>query len=36
MPGGRWLVLGAAWGVVAMIAGFLFFASREREFAVRL
>jgi teichoic acid transport system permease protein len=36
MPGGRWLVLGAAWAVVGLICGFLLFTSREREFAVRL
>ncbi len=36
MPGGTWLVLGAVYGVIALVAGFLFFASRERDFAVRL
>jgi teichoic acid transport system permease protein len=36
MPGGRWLVLGAAWAVVWFIAGAGFFISRERDFAVRL
>lgn len=35
-PGTTWLVLGAAWAVVAFVGGGLFFVSREREFAVRL
>jgi teichoic acid transport system permease protein len=36
MPGGRWLLIGAAWAVAGLLAGFFFFISREREFAVRL
>jgi teichoic acid transport system permease protein len=36
MPGGRWLLIGAAWGIVSIVAGFLFFSARERDFAVRL
>jgi ABC-type polysaccharide/polyol phosphate export permease len=36
MPGGRWLLIGAAWAVVGLLGGFFFFVSREREFAVRL
>jgi len=35
-PGGRWLVIGAGWAVVGLLAGFFYFVSREREFAVRL
>ncbi len=35
-PGGTWLVLGAAWAVLALAIGSLYFVSREREFAVRL
>jgi len=30
------LALGAAWALVIFVAGWLFFVSREREFAVRL
>jgi ABC-type polysaccharide/polyol phosphate export permease len=35
-PHAAWLLGGLAWGVVAFVAGGLFFISREREFAVRL
>jgi teichoic acid transport system permease protein len=35
-PPWRVLALGAAWAVVAFVAGALFFISREREFAVRI
>jgi ABC-type polysaccharide/polyol phosphate export permease len=35
-PTYRGIALGAAWGVGLFIIGFLFFMSREREFAVRL
>lgn len=35
-PETSWLLGGLAWGLVALVAGFLFFISREREFAVRL
>jgi ABC-type polysaccharide/polyol phosphate export permease len=35
-PSAEWLLLGAAWAVVAFFGGALFFISREREFAVRL
>lgn len=35
-PHAAWLLGGLAWGVVAVVAGFLFFISRERDFAVRL
>jgi ABC-type polysaccharide/polyol phosphate export permease len=36
MPGGRWLLLGAAWAVASFVVGAVFFISRERDFAVRL
>jgi teichoic acid transport system permease protein len=36
MPGGRWLLLGAAWAVFSFVAGAAFFISRERDFAVRI
>ena len=35
-PTGESLALGAAWALAALVAGALFFVSREREFAVRL
>jgi teichoic acid transport system permease protein len=35
-PSAKYLELGAAWAVVALVVGSLFFISREREFAVRL
>jgi ABC-type polysaccharide/polyol phosphate export permease len=35
-PTYRGIALGAAWGVGLFIVGFLFFMSREREFAVRI
>jgi ABC-type polysaccharide/polyol phosphate export permease len=35
-PTYRGIALGAAWGVGLFIVGFLFFLSREREFAVRI
>jgi teichoic acid transport system permease protein len=35
-PPARVLALGAAWAVAAFVTGFLFFISREREFAVRI
>jgi teichoic acid transport system permease protein len=35
-PTYRGLALGAAWGIGLFIVGFLFFMSREREFAVRI
>jgi ABC-type polysaccharide/polyol phosphate export permease len=35
-PTYRGIALGAAWGVGLFITGFLFFVSREREFAVRI
>jgi teichoic acid transport system permease protein len=35
-PPPRVLALGAAWAVSAFVVGFLFFVSREREFAVRI
>jgi ABC-type polysaccharide/polyol phosphate export permease len=35
-PGGRWLLLGAAWAVFSFVAGAAFFISRERDFAVRI
>jgi teichoic acid transport system permease protein len=36
MPGGTWLLLGAAWAIGFLVVGAIFFISREREFAVRL
>jgi teichoic acid transport system permease protein len=35
-PGATWLLLGAAWAVVMLVVGGLFFISRERDFAVRV
>jgi teichoic acid transport system permease protein len=35
-PSGRQLAIASAWAFGTLIAGFLFFVSREREFAVRL
>jgi teichoic acid transport system permease protein len=35
-PTYRGIALGAAWGIGLFIVGFLFFMSREREFAVRI
>lgn len=35
-PDARWLLAGLAWALGALVAGGLFFVSREREFAVRL
>ena len=35
-PTYRGLALGAAWGIGLFVVGFLFFLSREREFAVRI
>jgi len=36
MPGGNWLLVGAGWALLGLLVGFVFFTSREREFAVRL
>ena len=35
-PSGRELAIASAWAFGMLIVGFLFFVSREREFAVRL
>jgi ABC-type polysaccharide/polyol phosphate export permease len=35
-PGLEWMLVGLAWALGALVAGGLFFVSREREFAVRL